>query len=53
VSDPKEIKSFNAGHTFNEEARRDRAEWLICILCVKRLPLPIKFLRLRADSSAA
>jgi len=52
VSDPKEIKSFNAGHTFNEEARRDRAEWLICILCVKRLPLH-KFLRLRADSSAA
>jgi hypothetical protein len=35
ASDPKEVKWYNAGHSLNEEARRDRTEWLIRTLDVK------------------
>jgi len=29
ASDPKEVKWYDTNHSFNEEARRDRGEWLI------------------------
>jgi len=35
ASDPKEVKWYDAGHSLNEEARRDHAEWLIRTLDVK------------------
>jgi len=35
ASEPKEVKWYNAGHSLNDEARRDRAEWLIRTLDVK------------------
>ena len=28
ASDPKEVKWYDTNHSFNEEARRDRGEWL-------------------------
>jgi pimeloyl-ACP methyl ester carboxylesterase len=29
ASDPKEVKRYDTNHSFNEEARRDREEWLV------------------------
>ena len=29
ASDPKEVKWYDTNHSFNEEARRDRGEWLV------------------------
>ena len=28
ASSPKLVKTYDAGHEFNDEARRDRAEWV-------------------------
>jgi hypothetical protein len=37
ASNPKRVKFYNAGHALNDEARRDRAEWLQKLLKLDKL----------------
>lgn len=42
ASNPKLVKTYDAGHELNEEARRDRAEWLRKQIGIRRVELKSK-----------